>query len=183
MTRATGALGSRHLVLLGLPGAGKSTIGPLVAAKLGRGFVDLDREIERRAGQSVAEIFATAGEAHFRAAERALSAELLAPHATPTVLSPGGGWIEDPENRERLGTHAIAVYLRVEIEVALRRMGSSVVARPLLAGPDPAAMLRELLARREAFYLQAQYTVNNESMTADQAASSIVALAMTELRD
>lgn len=183
MARAAGALGSRHLVLLGLPGAGKSTIGPLVAAKLGRPHADLDAEIERREGRTVAEVFATAGEAHFRAAERALTAELLAPGATALVLSPGGGWIEDPANRARLGVHVAAVYLRVEPIAALRRMGEAAATRPLLAGPDPEAKLKELLARREAFYVQAQYTVSNDTMTPEQAASSIVALAMAELRD
>lgn len=183
MARATEALGSRHLLLLGLPGSGKSTIGPLVAARLGRPFVDLDAEIERREGRSVAEVFATSGEAQFRAMERAISDEMLASGVAPMVLSPGGGWIEDPANRARIGDHAFAVYLRVETAVAIRRMGPATEARPLLAGPDPEAKLTELLARREQFYLQSQYTVSTDSMTPEQAASSIVALAMAESRD
>jgi shikimate kinase len=177
------ALGARHLVLLGLPGAGKSTVGPLVAAALGRRFIDLDTDIERREGRSVAAIFASSGEAAFRAAERAVTVELLAPGSAPIVLAPGGGWIEDAANRSRLGDDAAAVYLRVSEGVALARMGSGVGARPLLAGGDPAARLGELLRRREALYLQAEYTLSSDSMDPVEAASSIVALAMAERRD
>lgn len=182
MARA-GALGSRHLVLLGLPGAGKSTIGPLVAATLGRRHVDLDAEVERREGRRVSEVFATSGEAHFRDLERALSAQLLAVDTPPLVLSVGGGWVEDPANRAHLGESAAAVYLRVSERVAVARMGLEITSRPLLVVPDPEAKLRELLVRREPFYLQAQYTVSSDWMTPEQAASSIVALAMAELRD
>jgi shikimate kinase len=170
-------------VLLGLPGAGKSTVGPLIADALGRPFVDLDGEIEHREGRSVAELFATRGEAAFRAAERALTAQLLAAGAAPVVLSPGGGWIEDPANRAQLGASACAVYLRVSEATAITRMGAELALRPLLAGADPASKLAELLARREPFYLQAEYTLSNDSLSPAQAASSIVALASGETGD
>lgn len=177
------ALGARHLVLLGLPGAGKSTIGPLVARALGREFVDLDAAIESREGRPVREIFATAGEAAFRRAERDLTATLLAPGRSPVVLAPGGGWIEDASNRAWLGEGAAAVYLRVSVPVALARMGAAVEARPLLAGADPAAKLDELLRRRGPFYLQAEYTLSSDTMSPESAASSIVALASASRRD
>lgn len=177
------ALGARHLVLLGLPGAGKSTIGPLVARALGREFVDLDTAIEAREGRAIGDIFATSGEAAFRGAERTLTAELLAPGRPPLVLAPGGGWIEDPANRARLGEAAAAVYLRVSVPVALARMGASVTSRPLLAGADPTVKLDELLQRRGPFYLQAEYTLSSDSMTPEAAASSIVALASASRRD
>lgn len=173
----------RHLVMLGLPGAGKSTIGPLVASALGRRYVDLDEAIESASGASVAEIFARDGEGGFRALERALTVSLLAAGGPPIVLSAGGGWVEDPENRAWLGRTADAVYVRVSAEVALSRMGAAVAARPLLAGVDPAARLGELLARREPYYLQARYTVSNDSMSPSAAASSIVALARAERPD
>lgn len=175
--------GGASLVLLGLPGAGKSTVGPLVAAALGRRYVDLDAEIARRAGRSIAAIFAVEGEAAFRAMERAVTAELLTPGAVPLVLSPGGGWVEDPANRAWLGAGAVAVYLRVSPEVALRRMGEAVADRPLLAGADPAQALSRILARRESFYLQSPHTVSVDSMTPDAVASSIVALARGHPRD
>lgn len=177
------ALGARHLVLLGLPGAGKSTVGPLVARLLGREFVDLDAAIELREGRAVREIFAGAGEAVFRASERALTAELLALGRSPLVLAPGGGWIEDSANRGWLGEAAAAVYLRVSAAVALARMGEATDARPLLAGADPGEKLAELLARRESLYLQAEYTLSTDSMTPEAAASSIVALASASRRD
>ncbi len=183
MARPSRASGTRHLVLLGLPGAGKSTIGPLVADALGRPYVDLDAALVAEEGESVAGIFARRGEAGFRALEAALTQRLLASARQPIVLSPGGGWIERAENRAWLGVTADAVYLRVPVDVALRRMGPTVETRPLLAGPDPAEILQELLRRREPLYLQSRYTVSNESMTAEETASSIVALATAEIRD
>jgi len=177
------ARAARHLVLLGLPGAGKSTVGPLVAEGLQRPFVDLDSEIERREGRTIARIFAESGEAAFRELERRLSDELLADGTEALVCAPGGGWIEDPANRARLGRVADAVYLRVSTPVALYRMASSVTARPLLAGADPAKKLEEIRARREPLYLQSRHTVSVDSMTPGQVASSIVALASTELAD
>jgi shikimate kinase len=173
----------RHLVLVGLPGAGKSTVGPRVAQALGREFVDLDAEIERAAGRTIPEIFARDGEAAFRALERAESRALLAPGGRPVVLAPGGGWIEDAANRALLGREATGVYLAVSPGVALARMGAAVEGRPLLAGDDPAKKLSELAHRRNPLYLQCQHTVSVDSMTPDQVVSSIVALASQEIGD
>ena len=183
MRSSPGAGRGRHLVLLGPPGAGKSTIGPLVADALGRRFVDLDAEIARRSGRSVMAIVAAEGEGAFRALERRLSADLLRSDGPLLVLAPGGGWVEDAENRALLGARADGIYLQVSVAVALARMGASVETRPLLAGGDPAQKLGELIRRREAFYLQARYTVSNESMSPSEAASSIVALATAERPD
>lgn len=166
-----------HLVLLGLPGAGKSTVGPLVAAAMGRPFVDLDAEIETRSGRTIAELFATEGEAGFRARERSLTAELLRAGAPPLVMAPGGGWVEDPSHREGFGGSICAVYLRVSPAVAVARMGAGIGTRPLLGGSDPGRILSELLARREALYLQSDHTVSTDSMSPAEIATSIVALA------
>ena len=173
----------RPLVLLGLPGSGKSTVGPLVASRLGCPFVDLDAEIERREGRTIPRIFAESGEAHFRELERRLTAELFARGAPPLVLSPGGGWVEQPSHRALFGTVVDAVYLRVSPAVASARMGGAVAARPLLAGGDPVARLTELLDRREAFYLQANHALSVDSLAPDEVASSIVALASDTGRD
>lgn len=170
-------------MLLGLPGAGKSTVGPMVARALGRAFVDLDAEIERREGRGIAAIFRDPGEAHFRELERRLSAELLAPDRPPVVLAPGGGWVEDPGNRARLGPAVVGVYIQVSPSVALARMGAAAESRPLLAGGLAAEKLGEILARREPLYLQSQHTVSADSMTPEQVASSIVALASGEFAD
>lgn len=172
-----------HLVLLGLPGAGKSTVGPLVARALQREFVDLDEEIERREGRSIVAIFAEHGEPAFRALERRLTAELLAPSSPPVVLAPGGGWVEDPTNREWLSRGAVAVYIRVSPAVALARMGPATATRPLLARGDASQKLAAILARRETLYMQSQYTVSTEMMTPSEVASSIVALASIEFAD
>lgn len=179
-TRTAGtprALRDAHLVLLGLPGAGKSTVGPLVAEALGRAFVDLDLEIERRERRSITEIIASRGEGAFRALERACSADLLATGHSPIVLAPGGGWVEDAENRALLAARCVAVYLRVSPTVAVARMGTETEARPLLAGGDPEKKLRELLARRDPLYMQSQHAFSVDSMTPAEVASSIVALA------
>lgn len=172
-----------HLVLLGLPGAGKSTVGPLVARALEREFVDLDAEIERREGRSVGAIFADRGEQAFRALEGLLTAEFLDPEGPPVVLAPGGGWVEDPTNREWLGRGAVAVYIRVSPAVALARMGPAAETRPLLAGGDAERKLAAILARRESLYMQSRHTVSAEMMTPVEVASSIVALASIEFAD
>lgn len=149
-----------HLVLTGLPGSGKSTVGQLVAARLGWPFLDFDVEIERREGLGVPQLFAERGEAGFRALEAGLTRELAA--AGGMVLAPGGGWIADPANVALLRPPACIVYLRVTPETALRRMGEQRATRPLLQHPDPIANLRALLARRAAAYEAADHVVDAE---------------------
>lgn len=172
-----------HLVLLGLPGAGKSTIGPRVAARLGRPCVDLDAAIVEHAGRSIPELFAREGEAAFRAWERRLTLELAGAGAPALVLVPGAGWVEDPDHRAALRGAMTGVYLQVSPAVAVARMREGIVARPLLAGPDPVAAVTTLLARRESFYLQANHVVSTDSLTLDEVVSLIVALASRESGD
>ena len=165
------------VVLVGLPGAGKSTVGPLLAARLGGWrFVDLDVEIERATGRSVAEIFATDGEAAFRQLEREATHGLASLGQAGVVLAPGGGWILDPRNLNALGPAIVTVYLRVSPAAALRRMAGAAADRPLLATSDPLTSLEALLEAREAAYLQANHTVAAELMSPDAIADSIVAL-------
>lgn len=172
----------RRIVLVGLPGAGKSTVGAIVAERLGWRFVDLDVEIVREAGIPVSAIFAQEGETGFRAREREATRRVAA-QREPLVLAPGGGWVEDPANRGALGTGSAAVYLRVSAAVALGRLARSNEVRPLLGGPDPAFRLAELLARREHMYLQSEHTVSVDTMTPDEVATSIVAIASTKRGD
>jgi shikimate kinase len=164
-----------RIVLVGLPGSGKSTVGPLVAAELGWSFVDLDAEIVRTAGRTIPEIFAAEGESGFRARERAATVALA--DYGPLVLAPGGGWILDPSNREALGSATKVVYLAVSPEVAATRMGGAAMGRPLLAGANPAPRLGELLAQRESSYLQANHTVSVNLLVPGEVAALIVALA------
>ncbi len=176
---ATG--GPRFIVLVGMPGAGKSTVGPLVAARLGWAFVDLDAAIEREAGRSVAGIFEAEGEVGFRARERA--ATLRAAAAAPLVISAGGGWMVDPSNPEALGDGLVTVYLRVSAGEALGRLAQQVASRPLLRTADPDRAWRELLERREAIYLQSNHTLAVDSMSPGQIAHTIEALASGQSGD
>jgi shikimate kinase len=167
--------GVRFVVLVGLSGAGKSTLAPLVAARLGWPSTDLDAMIAERAGMPVRGIFAAEGELGFRRREREATAD-IAEHA-PQVIAVGGGWMLDRTNLAALGEGVLSVYLRVQPEIAVARMGADLAARPLLRGADPVARLGELLEAREAAYLQANHTLAVDSMTPDEAADIIVALA------
>lgn len=162
------------VVLVGIPGAGKSTIGRLAAEKVNRGFLDFDEEIVRRHGMSIAQIFAERGEPAFRRMEKELTKEL--PHIGGMIVAPGGGWIVDPENVETL-KGARFVWIKVRPEVAIARLKGQRSTRPLLMRPDPLAELKKLLEEREPLYAQAQYLINTEMVTLDQAVERLAALA------
>ena len=164
-----------HLILVGLPGSGKSTVGKAVAAALDCPFMDLDAEIERREAMTVAEIFAARGEAGFRDLERLLTQELR--DAPPTILAPGGGWIANPGCSALLCPPAKMIYLLTSPARAVRRMGSKIQKRPLLAGAYPVSGLETLLAAREKLYLQADHTVSVDSIPFKTIVERIVALA------
>ena len=166
---------SRHVILVGLPGAGKSTVGPLVAQALGRAFLDLDAELERRVGATVATQFARDGEAVFRTREAALSGELVG--APPMVLAPGGGWLANSAAAAPLRPVGRIIYLRTSPAAALARLGDAVADRPLLASsPDPLAVLEGLLARRSAVYEAADEVLDTDGRSPVEVADSVVAL-------
>ncbi len=169
--------GSRsvHLVLVGLPGAGKSTVGARLATRLGVPFVDLDQEIERVAGRSVGEIFARDGEGAFRALERETTRRLA--HAPSGVISPGGGWITQPDVVALLRPPARIVHLQVSPATALARMGNEVGLRPLLKGSDPLARLTLLAQERGAAYATADAVLDAETLTLQELVSKAAALA------
>lgn len=170
-----GGAGSPHLILTGLPGSGKSSVGAAVARALGRRFLDFDVEIERRAGRSIATIFETAGEEAFRALELELTRELE--QAEGMVLAPGGGWIVVPGALELLRPPGVLVYLRASPEVVLERMGHSRSRRPLLNDPDPLSRLRALLHAREARYLLADHVVGVEHIELQRVVLEVARLA------
>jgi shikimate kinase len=162
---------SAHLVLVGLPGSGKSTLGRRVAREVGVPFLDLDEEIASREGRTVAEIFAESGEPYFRAREREVTAELRA--RPPMVVAPGGGWAADPGNPALLRPPGRIIYLRVSPTIAVRRMGLGVLRRPLLAGPDPVGALEALLARREPAYVTADVVIDTDRRTRQQITAAL----------
>lgn len=164
-----------HLILTGLPGSGKSTVGAAVAERLGRPFLDFDQEIERRAGCSVIELFRTRGEPTFRTLELELTRELS--RSAGMVLAPGGGWITVPGALELLRPPGVLVYLRASPDVVLERMGSSSSLRPLLSAPEPLAELRELLSKREARYLLADHVLDVEHIDLQGVISLVTRLA------
>ena len=166
---------ARSIVLVGLPGAGKSTVGRAVAERLGWPYVDLDAEVERAAGTTVAGIFARDGEAAFRAAERTATESLAGRRGL--VIAPGGGWIENPGCVELLRPSASIVHLKVGVDTALRRMGAAQADRPLLRGPDPRAALAALLARRAPLYAGADVVIDTEVLDFQSVVRSVSTLA------
>jgi shikimate kinase len=145
----------QRVVLVGMMCSGKSAVGAALAQRLAWTHLDLDREIERAAGRTVREIFATDGEAAFRRMEAEATARVA--QRTDVVLSPGGGWMTNPELLDALGPGTLCVWLRVSPEEAVRRSAAAPGERPLLAGADPLAAIRGLLADRERFYARADF--------------------------
>jgi shikimate kinase len=138
-----------NLFLVGLPGAGKSTLGRQLARRLGLTFVDADAELESRLGVTIPTIFEIEGEAAFRDREEAMLAEIVL--RTGIVLGTGGGVVIRPVNRERLKANGTIVYLHAEPDTLRERTRRS-RDRPLLNAPDPLARLRELYAQRDSLY-------------------------------
>ena len=164
----------RRVVLLGFMAAGKTSVGVALAARLGWTAVDLDREIERRQGRRVAEIFAAEGEARFREMEAAETRTLA--RRDDVVLSPGGGWMLDPTNLEALGSGTLSVWLQVSPEEAVARAAAAPGERPLLAGPDPLAAARALLEARAPLYARAALHLRTDGRTANDLAAEIEAV-------
>jgi len=146
------ALGRRSIVLVGMMGAGKSSVGRRLATRLGLRFVDADTEIEAAAGMSIADIFAAHGEAYFRSGEARVIARLL--EGGPQVMASGGGAVMNPDTRAAIRTKGVSIWLDAEYEVLVRRVRRR-TDRPLLKTVDPADTLRHLLAERKPLYAQA----------------------------
>lgn len=174
-SRSIGAIdpAKPHHVLVGLPGSGKSTVGAMVAEKLGRTFLDFDVEIERREGMPIGQIFGEKGEAAFRLLERKLTEELK--EFGNMVVAPGGGWAADPETVALIRPPARLIYLRVRPETALKRLSGAAGTRPLLNHPDPLGELNKLFEARRAAYQSADIEIGAELLTPEQVTEQIVA--------
>jgi shikimate kinase len=168
----------KHLVLIGLMGAGKTTVGSRCAVRLDRDFVDTDDLVVAHGGP-IDEIFANGGEAQFRELEKQVVADVCA-SPTPLVIACGGGTVVDPDNRRRLRDAGTVVWLHAPVDVLAARVGDG-AARPLLAG-DPRAALSRLASAREAAYeATADAIVETESGSVDDVCDRVLE-AFTEVR-
>src|SRR5215471_2469889 len=163
----------RTVALVGMMGAGKSSIGRRLAARLNVEFKDADTEIETAAGCSVAEIFERYGEPAFRDGERKVIARLLT--EKPHVLATGGGAFIDPSTREKMKDAAVTVWLRAPVDVLLARTQRR-DTRPLLRTGDPRATLERLLEQRSPIYAEADYTLDSEDGPHTAAVERIVTM-------
>jgi shikimate kinase len=159
------ALGARSVVLIGMMGAGKSTIGRRLAARLGLPFFDADVEIEAAAGMSIPDIFETRGEPDFREGEARVIARLL--DSGPAVIAPGGGALMRKETRDRIRDKAVSIWLKADVDIIMRRVKRR-SDRPLLRTADPEATVGRLLSEREPIYQQADLTVWSRDVPHDK---------------
>jgi shikimate kinase len=152
----TAALGRRSVVLVGMMGAGKSTIGRRLSARLRLPFLDADIEIEAAAGMSISDIFEAHGEPYFRDGEARVIARLL--EGGPAVLATGGGAVTREETRDRIREKAISIWLKADADIIMKRVKRR-ADRPLLQTADPEATLGRLLSEREPVYRHADLTI------------------------
>jgi shikimate kinase len=169
-----------HLILVGLAGAGKSTLGAVAAERLGVPLLDFDSEIEKKEGLTVSGIFARSGERYFRYLERTLTEELV--EAPPMVLAPGGGWVTNAGVVALLRPPGRMIYLRASPAAALHRLGSAHTTRPLLTRPDPLAEITRLFDERDQAYQSADYVVDTEVIDIESVIGKVVELASTSGR-
>lgn len=154
-------LAGRHIVLVGLMGAGKTSVGKRLAQRLGLPFVDSDHAIEESARMTIPEIFAERGEAEFRAGERKVIARLLGERQQ--VIATGGGAYMDPETRARVREQAISLWLNADLPVLMRRVQRR-QNRPLLQSADPEATMRDLIDRRYPVYAEADAQILSQEV-------------------
>lgn len=161
----------RTIVLVGLMGAGKSSIGRRLAQRLGLPFIDADKEIEAAAGCTIEEIFARLGEAAFRDGERRVILRLL--ERPPHVLATGGGAFIDPQIRARIKDSCVSVWLHAELDLLVRRV-SRRSNRPLLKHGQPRDVLAELIAKRYPIYAEADIRVDSADGPPEQTVQRVI---------
>lgn len=172
--RGLGPAGVDHqkIALVGLRGAGKTTVGARLAAQLGAPFVELDREVEAAAGMSLAEIFELRGEAEYRALEfAALEAALARPG--PAVLATGGSLVKAPDTWARLRAHALTVWLRATPASHLHRVQAQGDLRPMYGRPDALRELEAILAERAPLYAQADLVLDTDALGVEGAVAAL----------
>jgi shikimate kinase len=167
------AIGARSLVLVGMMGAGKSSVGRRLGMRLGIPFVDADVEIEKAAGMNIPDIFAAHGEADFRAGEARVIARLL--ESPPQVLATGGGAFMNADTRALVATKGISIWLNADYDVLMRRIRRR-HDRPLLKTDDPGATLRKLIEVRYPVYGLADLTIQSREVPHDKIVDEIVVM-------
>lgn len=165
-------LGSRSIVLVGMPGSGKSSIGRRLAPKLDMDFIDADSEIVKAAnGMTIPEIFAKHGEAEFRSLETRVIGRLL--EERPAVIATGGGAFMNPDTRAAARKHGVSVWLKADIPVLMRRVKRK-NDRPLLRGDDPEGVLKKLLSEREHIYAEADIVITSRESPHETVVDEII---------
>ena len=163
---------AKRILLVGMMGAGKTTVGRALARRLGYPYLDSDEQVERQVGSTVPEIFRTRGEAAFRAQEKRALAEALTSDG-PVVVAVAGGAVLDPDNRRRLRQGGVVVWLKAGVRTLAQRVGTG-EGRPLL-GDDPLAALTRLYQHRRPLYAQvAVVVVDVDLLTPEQAVEHIL---------
>ena len=173
-------LAGRPIVLVGMMGAGKTTVGRRLATRLGRHFVDSDEEVEKAAGMSIEEIFASRGEADFRAGEQRVIARLLKDQ--DLVLGTGGGAFINAETRALVKASAVSVWIKADFELLYQRVQRR-SNRPLLKTANPRETLKGLIDKRYPVYAEADVTVVSKDVPQDQVASEVIDALLDYLRD
>ena len=164
-------LGSRSIVLVGMPGCGKSAIGRRLAPRLDLSFLDADEEIERAAGKPITEIFADHGEAYFREGERKVIARLLA--SGPQVLATGGGAFMAEETRDNIRRCGVSVWVKADLPILVRRVAKR-ATRPLFQGRDAEVVMKELMAERHPVFATADIVVDSREVPHEAIVTEII---------
>jgi len=169
------ALGHRSVVLVGLMGAGKSTIGKQLALGIGLDFFDADHEIETAAQMSIIDIFALYGEKEFRQLERRVILRLLQSNDSnkPIILATGGGAFMNEETRSVIATHAISIWLKADLDVLMDRVLRK-NTRPLLQNDNPRAVMQDLMAKRYPVYALADIIVQSRDASSEEVTEDVL---------
>ena len=172
-------LDRRPIVLVGMMGAGKTTVGRRLAARLGRHFVDSDEEVEKAAGMTIEDIFKTRGEADFRAGEVKVIARLL--KEPDLVLGTGGGAFMNADTREMVKSLAVSVWIKADFELLFQRVQRR-SNRPLLKTANPRQTLKDLIDKRYPTYAGADVTIVSKDVPQDQVAGEVVEALLAHFR-